>query len=317
MVPHCLMRTAEVLTSLPVTETLRTRLEHAAALRRLGRIEEAIACGPGILRAYFEQEHGHEHPRAAPRTFTDKLYSRMLDVHEHGCPTFSTLSDKLAVRDFVAGRIGEEFLTPLIWSGADAREIPWSRLPAEFVLKCSEGSGKVMLMNAPCDAAAVERMATGWQAHSFYWQRREYHYWPVPRRLLIEPRLDDGHPDGPLDYIFFCFDGVPRLLQVGSRSHTIHRFFTPGWEPIALTYRKEYETPHVPRPPLLERMLDVAARLSRGFDFVRVDLYACKDGIRFGELTFTPVAGKVLFQPQEWDARLGDWWRYAGLPDAA
>lgn len=238
----------------------------------------------------------------------------MLDVHEHGCATYSTLSDKLAVREFVARRIGESFLTPVLWSGDDARGIPWSRLPDAFVLKCSEGSGKGALMIAPHDRQAAATQAAGWQAASFYWKRREYHYWPVPRRLLIEPRLDDGHPDGPLDYLFFCFDGVPRLLQVGSRSHTIHLFFTPAWEPVTLTYRKEYLTPHLPRPAHLDRMLDIAARLSAGFDFVRVDLYDCKDGVRFGELTFTPCAGKALFEPAEWDARLGEWWRYAGLP---
>ena len=299
----------------PKIEKLRLRLEHANALRDAGRVEEAIACGPGILLAYFEDELGHELPRTSPRTFTDKVYCRMLDVHERGCPTYSRLSDKLAVRGFVAQRIGERFLTPVLWSGEDAREIPWFKLPAEFVLKCSEGSGKGALMIAPHDTHAAEGLAAGWQAASFYWNRREYHYWPVPRRLLAEPRLDDGHPDGPLDYIFFCFDGVPRLVQVGSRSHTIHRFFTPSWEPVTLTYRREYLAPPLPRPQGLDQMLDIAAQLSAGFDFVRVDLYDCRDGVRFGELTFTPGAGKLLFQPREWDARLSDWWRYAGLPD--
>ncbi|WP_395687545.1 hypothetical protein [Caenimonas koreensis] len=36
--------------------------------------------------------------------------------------------------------------------------------------------------------------------------------------------------------------------------------------------------------------------------------------IRFGELTFTPCAGNAPFEPRQWDARLGEWWRYAGLP---
>jgi hypothetical protein len=294
---------------------LSERLEHAAALRAAGREDEAIACGPAILQAYFQVEQGRPLDRSDPRTFTDKLYCRLLDVHERGCPTYSTLSDKLAVREHVARRIGERYITPVLWSGDDAREIPWSSLPAEMVLKCNEGSGKGALLLAPHDPEAAQALAAVWQAESFYWRKREYHYWPVPRRLLIEPRLDDGHPDGPIDYIFFCFDGVPRLLQVGSRSHTIHRFFTPAWEPLQLTYRVKYETPPMPRPAPLEKMLDLAATLSAGFDFVRVDLYCCGNDIRFGELTFTPCAGKVLFEPREWDARLGDWWRYAGLPD--
>ncbi|WP_048438805.1 ATP-grasp fold amidoligase family protein [Caenimonas sp. SL110] len=299
---------------LEATDALQALLDQASALRTDGREADAIALGPDILRAYYEVEQGRPLDRANASTFTEKLYRRMLDVHESGCPVYSTLSDKIRVRDHVASRIDERFLTPLLWTGDDAREIPWERLPGEVVLKCNEGSGKGALLLSPCDHGAVEAMAAGWQAESFYWRRREYHYWDVPRRLLIEPRLDDGHPDGPLDYIFFCFAGVPRLLQVGSRSHTIHRFFTPDWEPIELTYRKEYLAPPIPRPAKLDEMLEIAATLSSGFDFVRVDLYCCGTDIRFGEMTFTPCAGRVLFQPKEWDARVGEWWRYEGLP---
>jgi hypothetical protein len=295
---------------------LRALLGRASALRADGREADAVACGPAILKAYFEVEQGRAVNRRDPRGITEKLFCRMLDVHERGCPTYSTLSDKLAVRDFVAGRVGERFLTPLLWSGDDAREIPWARLPPDVLLKCNEGSGKGARLAAPYQSDAAEALALRWQSQSYYWFRREFHYWDVPRRLLIEERLDDGHPDGPIDYIFFCFDGVPRLAQVGSRSHTIHRFFTTDWEPIQLTYRERYETPHIPRPPLLSQMLEAAAVLSAGFDFVRVDLYCCGSDVRFGELTFTPCAGILRFRPWEWDMRLGDWWRYVGLPNA-
>ena len=296
-------------------QALRSLLDRASALRAEGREAEAIACGPDILRAYFHVEQGRPHDRETPCTFTDKIYCRMLDVHERGCATYARLSDKLAVRDHVAQRIGERFITPVLWSGDDAAAIPWHQLPGEFVLKCNEGSGKGLLVLPSQDREAARALAAAWLAESFYWRKREYHYWQVPRRLLAEPRLDDGHPDGPIDYIFHCFDGVPRLLQVGSRSHTIHRFFTPDWEPLELTYRKHYLAPPMPRPAALGQMLDIAATLSSGFDFVRVDLYGCGNEVRFGELTFTPCAGRVMFQPREWDARAGEWWRYAGLPD--
>ncbi|MBC7603168.1 MAG: hypothetical protein H7255_11000 [Ramlibacter sp.] len=298
--------------------TLRASLDHSQALRLAGCESEAIACGPDILRAYFQLEHGRELDRARPRTFTEKLYCRMLEVHERGCATYSTLSDKLAVRATVAQRVGERFLTPVLWSGDDAREIPWSRIPADSLLKCNEGSGKGVLLQTPLDIDALQALAARWQAESYYWFRREFHYWDVPRRLFIEERIDDGHPDGPIDYIFYCFDGVPRLLQVGSRSHTLHRFFTPQWEPVQLSYRANPVVAEVPRPAQLDAMLDVAARLSAGFDFVRVDLYRGHGGnvddIRFGELTFTPRAGSLPFNPSEWDEQLGAWWNYAGAP---
>lgn len=295
---------------------LRALLDRASALRAEGREVEAVACGPAILEAYFEAEQGRAVNRSDPRTFTEKLYCRMLDVHEHGCPTYSTLSDKLAVREFVAQRVGEQLLTPVLWSGDDAGEIPWDRLPPELLLKCNEGSGKGALLAAPYQPEVAQALAHRWQSQSYYWFRREFHYCDVPRRLLVEEKLDDGHPDGPIDYIFYCFDGVPRLIQVGSRTHTIHRFFTPDWEAVQLSYRERYEAPPIPRPPVLSQMLEAAAELSAGFDFVRVDLYCCGNDVRFGELTFTPRAGMLPFKPAEWDMRLGDWWRYGGLPDA-
>ncbi|HVZ44056.1 MAG TPA: ATP-grasp fold amidoligase family protein [Ramlibacter sp.] len=286
----------------------------AAGFRATGYEADALACGPAILNAYFEYEQGRPLPRANPRTFTEKLYCRMLDMHEQGCATYTRLSDKLQVQEYVADRIGERYLTPVLWSGDDPLAVPWDRLPRECLLKCNEGSGKGALLLGPEDRAAAGERAAQWLAESYYWRRREYQYWPVRRRLLVEERLADGHPDGPIDYIFFCFDGVPRLVQIGSRSHTIHRFFTPGWEPVRLTYRERYEAPEMPRPGRLEEMLDIAARLSAPFDFVRVDLYCCTQGVRFGELTFTPCAGRLTFDPPEWDALLGDWWHYSGLP---
>jgi hypothetical protein len=55
-------------------------------------------------------------------------------------------------------------------------------------------------------------------------------------------------------------------------------------------------------------MIDVASRLSEGFDFVRVDLFNVDGRIYFGELTFTPSAGWIRFEPPEWNLRLGKLW---------
>lgn len=290
--------------------SLEKLLETARALKKSGQEQQSVAMGPEILRAYFAVENGYELPRKTPKTFTEKLYCRMLDVHENGAPLFSRLSDKVQVRNYVAEKVGEQHLIKVLWQGADTTQIPWHVLPAQAILKCTEGSGKNILIQNSHDLHHIVSLCQGWQAESYYWFRREYHYYDVPRNLLIEEVLSDGHPDGPLDYIFFCFDGIPRLIQVGSRSHSIHRFFTPGWEPVQLAYRKDYLAPPLARPKQLEAMLEMAARLSSGFDFVRIDLYCLEKEIKFGEMTFTPRAGHMPFQPQTWNDVLGEYWTY-------
>ncbi len=296
---------------------LNLLLEQAKSLRLAGKDTEAIALGPKILKAYFFAEHGYSLPYDKPEKFTEKIYRRMLDIHKFGSEVFTCLSDKLAVREYVSRTVGERHLTPLIWSGQNAADIPWSKLPKKSVLKCNEGSGKILFLDTATDSGFITEVCRKWQSESYYWFRREYHYLDVERNLQIEEFLHDGHADGPLDYIFYCFDGIPRIIQIGSRSHSIHRFFDTAWNPIDLSYREHYQAPAIPRPKKWSEMLDIAARLSSGFDFVRVDLYCCHDEIRFGEMTFTPRAGKLPFEPPEWDVKLGAYWKYAGIPESS
>ena len=58
-------------------------------------------------------------------------------------------------------------------------------------------------------------------------------------------------------------------------------------------------------------MLSVAARLSEGFDFVRVDMYSVGGKTYFGEMTFMPAAGMLRLIPEEWETRLGEKWNYS------
>jgi hypothetical protein len=53
-------------------------------------------------------------------------------------------------------------------------------------------------------------------------------------------------------------------------------------------------------------MVEITRALADDFPLVRVDLYALRDRVYFGEMTFTPDAGMARFEPLEWDRRLGD-----------
>jgi hypothetical protein len=57
-------------------------------------------------------------------------------------------------------------------------------------------------------------------------------------------------------------------------------------------------------------MLEVAEALSRGMDFLRVDLFDLTQGIRFGEFTVYPSAAQAGFDPPAWDEAFGRPWRF-------
>jgi hypothetical protein len=61
----------------------------------------------------------------------------------------------------------------------------------------------------------------------------------------------------------------------------------------------------IPAPPNLGEMLDVARKLCKDFKLVRVDLYDVAGKLYFGEMTFTPASGSHIFQPEEYDLKIG------------
>ena len=63
----------------------------------------------------------------------------------------------------------------------------------------------------------------------------------------------------------------------------------------------------VPRPKVLNKLVEIAERLSEDFLAVRVDLYYFDEKIYFGELTFYHSSGYQEFAPKEFAIQMGNW----------
>ncbi len=62
----------------------------------------------------------------------------------------------------------------------------------------------------------------------------------------------------------------------------------------------------VPRPKNLDKMIEIAEKISRGFVQVRVDLYNVNGIIYFGEMTFTAFSGMNNHFTMEFHKLIGD-----------
>ena len=122
--------------------------------------------------------------------------------------------------------------------------------------------------------------------------------------------MEDGSTKELTDYKFYCFNGVPKYLYVstGLENHATASisFLTLDWE-FAPFGRSDFKpfTELPPKPTKFEEMLEIAARLSAGYKFLRVDLYQIENQIYFSEFTFSPCGGMMPFNPPEWDEELG------------
>jgi hypothetical protein len=232
----------------------------------------------------------------------------MISLNRRQNPKFTQLSDKYEARAYVRSKVGEQHLIKLLWHGKDPRAIPFDTLPAQYVIKTNHGSGQIIVVKGKADRSDVISRLSGWLKTNYYWSYREYQYFHIKPRVMIEEYLRNQDGSGPLDYRFWCFKGIPEVIQVDNHAHDINPFFTPQWNQLDLYYREGVSRPAIAKPINLEQMISIASRLSAGFDFVRVDLYNLDGQIYVGELTFTPTAGELKLRPESWDLKLGEKW---------
>jgi hypothetical protein len=270
---------------------------------------------------FFKNENGYFPNIFWPRSLNEKILYRMLFDRRDFLPI---LTGKLESRDFVRRRMGTDAaLIPLIGVVYEPEDITRLQLPNRFILKASHGSAMnyIHTGEAPPDIDHLKELCREWLKHDFAKYTKEWCYKHVKRAIVVEPLITDEHGEIPVDYKFFCYDGVPRFIRMDSGRFTtqVADLFDCEWNFIpGRTYYPNSEI-IPPKPPHFDAMLAMAATLSRGIDFIRVDLYDVAGQAWFGELTNTPAHAGYMFEPRELDYEFGKYWKISttqGLPDA-
>lgn len=266
------------------------------------------------LKKWYRKSCRKELNLNKPTTFNEKIqWIKLYGATEQT----RRLSDKYLVREWIKEKIGEEYLIPLLGVWNTWEEVDFKCLPESFVLKCNHGSGMNILVKekAKLDMEDARRKICEWMQFdfAFLYQDFQMQYYGIDRKILAEKYMQTPGKADLTDYKFHCFDGKPTFCQVIAnrrQKESIdfydmdwkHQNFIdePVWSPI-----KNSET-EIQKPIAFEQMKKIAAILSEGFPYVRVDLYEIDSKPYFGEMTFTPGSGGGGFQPDEMDRKMGD-----------
>ena len=249
----------------------------------------------------FKKRQGYELNLDNPQTYNEKL--QWLKAYYHD-PLLTRCADKVAVRSYVAEKIGEEYLTPVYGTYNSVNEIDLDTLPKEFVLKSNHASGHVILcrdkskMDWPKEFLKMEK----WLMTNYFYTGGEWVYKDIKPQIICEQM----HPGEIRDYKIVCFDGKPQYLYVCVDRNAEIKITYLDLEFKQLPFKKAAPTsPTLEKPKNFEKMIELAGILAKDFPFVRVDLYDIEDKIYFGELTFCPGSGFNPFIPEEWDWKIG------------
>lgn len=245
-------------------------------------------------------------------TYTQKMqWAKMFDND----PRKVICADKYAVRKWVAERIGEEYLIPLLGVWDSFSEVDFSALPNRFVIKTNHGSGDAVIVRDKKNLTLARKIAMRREIcfalkKDYSTSHCEMHYAYIPPKVIAEQYIDA--PNGDLrDYKFLCFDGVPYFCWVDVDRFTAHKrnVYDLDWNLQSWNQREYGNADVIPKPENFDKMIDIARKLSVGFSHVRVDLYNVNGKIYFGEMTFTNGSGFEKINPESADRMLGDLWK--------
>jgi hypothetical protein len=245
-----------------------------------------------------------------PVLFNEKIQFAKLYYRDE---RLKKLVDKYEVRFYVREKIGEKYLTKIYGVYDKVDEIPFEQLPDKFAMKLTNGSSYNYICSKKNKDTKqeIEYRFKKWLTVDFYMLGREWAYKDVKNRIICEEYLN-AEEDDLKDYKIFCFDGVPKLIQVDYSRFVNHKrnLYTPEWEFI--DEEVEYDNDpnaDIKKPDNLEEMLICAHKLSEGFPQVRVDFYNIGSRLVFGEMTFYHGAGYLHFKNPEFEEKMGNYWK--------
>ncbi len=256
-----------------------------------------------------------------PITFNEKI--QWMKIYDRD-PKYTVMSDKLLAKDFVGKKIGFEYIVPniRIWNNPD--EINLDELPKKFVLKCNHNSGKGMCICEDKDKINFNRVKSEVKkgfAQDYYSVNREWSYKNINRKIFAEKYMESEDSNklingfstqGLIDYKFYCFNGDPKFLYVGFANikngikDDLLTYLSLDWT-VAPFYRNDHKQMPIlpPKPKCFDQLVKFSKMLSEDIPFVRVDFYVVNEKPFFSEFTFYPGAGYGIFEPEEWEEKLG------------
>ena len=245
-----------------------------------------------------------------PKTLNEKLQWLKLNNKQK---IYTEMVDKYEVKKYIKKIIGEEYVIPTIDVFKKFEDIDFNKLPNQFVLKCTHDSGSTVVCKNKenFNINKAKKKINKALKTKFYKFGREYPYKDVEPRIICEKYMEnkDGTPIN--DYKFYCFNGKAYYVMICTERETgnpkFYYFDRQGvlQKDMSLDGKElKIEKEILDKSIDLNKMFEIAEKLSKNIKFVRTDLYSINDKIYFGEFTFFPSSGFDNTRTKECDEQL-------------
>jgi hypothetical protein len=269
-----------------------------------------------MIKFQYRLKTGHKLNLKNPKRFTEKLQWYKLYYKDS---KMIQCVDKYDVREYVKAKGLEEILIPCYGVYDSVEDINWDKLPNQFVIKDTLGSGGnsivIVTDKRKENIEKIKDKCREWTSVKPHTKRggREWPYYSGKNhRIIIEKYIDsDKTAGGLLDFKFFCFDGKAEYLYVVADRDIGNGaglgIYDSNFRKTKVQRADERELKRfIEKPENYDALKKVAENLSDNYPEVRVDLYDVNGQIMFGELTFFDGSGYMKFNPDDFDFELGE-----------
>ena len=270
-----------------------------------------IKCIPDtiFLKCMYRIVTGKRLNLKKPRTFNEKL--QWLKLHNRKS-IYTMMVDKYEAKEFIANRVGKEYIIPTLGVWNKFEEIDFNSLPNQFILKCTHDSGGLVICKDKSKLAqqSVRKKINNCLQKNYYYKYREWPYKNVKPRIIAETLLQNKTGEEIKDYKFHCFDGKVKILYVTSDRFSGKElkadYFDDQFEKLDIQWELPNSNYKIEKPQNFELMKSIAQKLSSDIPTLRVDFYEVNGKVYVGELTFFDGSGFAEISGN-WDKILGSY----------
>ena len=236
-------------------------------------------------------------------TFEDKL--NWLAIHDSTLIK-SKCADKVLLHRYSKYIFGKDYCNKIIKVYDNAQQIDLKELPEQFVFKTNHGSSFNFFVynKTRVHFNTLKHQLNKWMKID-YGQSGEFYYSLIKRKIFAEEFIGSRLKN----YKFLCYNGKPKYVYVSIKlgPQKFRNFYDMDWNLLKFKcLSRPHPTYKYQKPQFFELMKTMAAKLSKRFRFVRVDLYELKTEVRLGEMTFTPMNSIFTCEDRQDEIILGE-----------
>ena len=225
------------------------------------------------LKKKYRNRIGRKLDFKNPTTFNAKIqWLKLNDKNDF----YTTLVDKYEVKKYVTDKIGKQYIIPTIGVYNSFDDIDFTKLPNQFVMKCTHNSGGVVVVKdkEELNMKSARKGLNQCLIENYFYRGREYPYKNVKPRIIVEKYMKDKNSDELTDYKVMCFNGKAKMIftcteRFGDGLKVT--FFDLEWNKLPFERHYPMSKKEIPKPKNLEKMIELSEELAKGITFVRMD----------------------------------------------